>query len=468
VKIISIAGCFGLAVISLFGIPASLLWLNLERLWPRKSRCARSVKPVHVAYVLTDISGGKPGGAASHKTGFCKGLQAAGHRSTVLVCEAVPGLDHIAQDYRVLSPPEVPTGVPLTVSVLANNIAFVRKARTILKDSPPDVICHRHSQMNYSGAWLSRVFRVPFILEYNSPANWTKSATGGKEALLSIIRRMIEAINLRAADRVMVVSGVLKDQLTERGVAPNKIVVNPNGADAEMFSPEIDGWMIRERLGLDGKIVVGFAGHHNSNNTWHGTRHLALAVENVIERRKDVQFLFIGDQGVVDLVSPIIEAGGTMDFVTFATNVPYSDMPIHYAACDILVSPHVHMADGNTFFGSPVKIFEYMAMGKAIVASGIGQLAELLEDRVNALLTRPGDSEGIADAILTLVGDAALRQRLGTAARGICLGHCTWKHNAERFVQAYCDAQEQGRDGMQSTGVDERAARLRGIVENEK
>jgi glycosyltransferase involved in cell wall biosynthesis len=97
-----------------------------------------------------------------------------------------------------------------------------------------------------------------------------------------------------------------------------------------------------------------------------------------------------------------------------------------------------------------VKIFEYMAMGKAIVASGVGQLAELLANRVNALLTQPGDSEEIATAILTLAGDEDLRRRLGTEARATCLAKCTWAHNARRFIQAYFDTLDHGNGNLRN------------------
>lgn len=432
------------AVCALLGAPAFLVLLIRERVRGRRFRAPTSGKSIRIAYVLTELSGGRPGGGATHKAGFCKGLLAGGHQPTVMVCQDVPGLASVVKDYHILPAPTLPNGFPLTLSVLANNVVFARQAYRILKTSGTDVVCQRHNQMNYSGALLSRLLKVPFVLEYNSPANWRAAAADRMNPVLGQLSRFIERINVAAADRIMVVSDVLKQQLVQRGIPAAKVVVNPNGADAEMFHSGVDPSPVRHRLQLEGKIVVGFAGHHNSNNTWHGTKHLAQAVRKVAAQRKDIQFLFIGDQGVVDLVTPIVEAEGTAPLVTFACSIPYPGMPGHYAACDILVSPHVHMADGSTFFGSPVKIFEYMAMGRPIVASGIGQLAELLNDRENALLTNPGDVDGIAAAILTLAADPELRRRLGAAARETCLSRCTWKHNAERFIRAYVEASQPG------------------------
>jgi glycosyltransferase involved in cell wall biosynthesis len=380
--------------------------------------------------------GGLPGGAASHKAGFCKGLAALGHNVTVIASEGIVGLDAVVKDYHVVPPRSVPKNFPVTINVWANNIRFVRYANRLLRTRRPDVICQRHSHMNYSAFILSRLFNVPFILEYNSPANWKSAAARQGNPFIAKFKELVERLNVTAADRIMVVSGVLKEELVKRGVPAEKIAVNPNGADADMFKPGLDSAPARNRFKLHGKIVVGFAGHHNSNNTWHGTKFLAQAVAKVAEQRNDVQFLFIGDKGLVDLVSATV-TDPSRPFVTFATSIPHAEMPSVYSACDILVSPHVHMADGSTFFGSPVKIFEYMAMAKPIVASNVGQLAELLEDQVNALLTEPADVEAIARHIVTLAGNAELRNRLGNAARETCLGGCTWQHNAARFINAF-------------------------------
>jgi glycosyltransferase involved in cell wall biosynthesis len=429
-----------LALLGLLIAPGILIFVLLERRRHQPFPYHETDGSARVAYLITDLWGGKPGGATSHKIGFCKGLLRLGHVPTVLANQPVPGLEKVVQDFHIIPPPFLPKRLPLTVGVLANNLIFARRASSILKQLKPDVVCQRHSKMNYSGVLLSRRLKVPFILEYNSPSNWKAASEDRTPFLIGVLSRFIERINLAAADRIMVVSRVLKQHLVDRGVAPEKVAVNPNGADAELFRPDLDPGPVRQRLHLENKIVVAFAGHHNARNTWHGVKYLVMAVKKVAERRKDVQFLFIGDQGLVDLVLETARAESTTGQITFATSISHRDMPSYYAACDVLVSPHVHMADGSTFFGSPVKVFEYMAMGKPIVASGIGQLGDLLKGK--ALLTEPGDVVGIADAILTLAGDADLRRQLGAAARETCINRLTWKHNAERFINAYREVLE--------------------------
>jgi glycosyltransferase involved in cell wall biosynthesis len=110
-------------------------------------------------------------------------------------------------------------------------------------------------------------------------------------------------------------------------------------------------------------------------------------------------------------------------------------MPAYLAACDVLVSPHGRQADGGEFFGSPTKLFEYMAMGRPIVASAVGQIADVLVDEDSALLVPPDDPPALCGAIVRLVDNACLRVRLGSAARQAAAQRHTWVRNAERVLE---------------------------------
>jgi glycosyltransferase involved in cell wall biosynthesis len=238
----------------------------------------------------------------------------------------------------------------------------------------------------------------------------------------------IERLNLAAADRVVVVSSPLRASLIDLGLPAAKIIVNPNGVDPCQFRPELDGRGVRARWRLDGppeSVVVGFSG---TFGLWHGIPSLAAAIPQVLAARPAVRFLLVGDGPLHHLVD------GLGERVCCPGLVPHAEMPAYLAACDVLLSPHGQQADGGEFFGSPTKLFEYMAAGRPIVASAVGQIAEVLEHDRTALLVPPDDVPALVAAIVRLVDDAALRERLGTAARAQAVAQHTWRQNADRLL----------------------------------
>jgi glycosyltransferase involved in cell wall biosynthesis len=123
--------------------------------------------------------------------------------------------------------------------------------------------------------------------------------------------------------------------------------------------------------------------------------------------------------------------------VIFTGPVEHGEVPSLLDACDILASPHVPLTDGSEFFGSPTKLFEYMAMSKGIVASRLGQIGEVLRDNETALLVEPGNAKALAAAIQRLAESLSLRKCLGENARAVAVRSYTWKHNAQRVLDAY-------------------------------
>lgn len=147
----------------------------------------------------------------------------------------------------------------------------------------------------------------------------------------------------------------------------------------------------------------------------------------------NIHFLLIGDG---PLKSDMEKRIGHYENVTFTGQVPYSDIQYYLAICDILVSPHNPQADGREFFGSPTKLYEYMAMGKGIVASDLGQIGQVLENGKTAILVEPGNVEELVDGMLKLVKDKELRKNLGLNAREKVIAEHTWKRNVEKVIEA--------------------------------
>jgi len=243
-----------------------------------------------------------------------------------------------------------------------------------------------------------------------------------------------ERLNLDAAARIFVVSDVERRNLEARGVRAEKILVNPNGVDVERFRPGVGGAETRRELGIDDdEVLTGFVG---TFGPWHGVEKLAAAIKSIPENQR-ARFLMVGTGSLRADVEQQLEAETKAGRVIFTGAVGHDRVPQLLDACDVLVAPHVPLADGSEFFGSPTKIFEYMAMGKGIVASRLGQIGEVLVDEETALLVGPGNVDELRAAIVKLVEDQTLRERLGLRAREVAEREYTWEHNARRVLEAY-------------------------------
>jgi glycosyltransferase involved in cell wall biosynthesis len=224
--------------------------------------------------------------------------------------------------------------------------------------------------------------------------------------------------------------------LVARGIDPEKILVNPNGVDPERYSPEIDGSAVRSKYGLNGKIVIGFIGTFGK---WHGAEVLAEAFGLLLEKhpryRETLRLLMVGDGVNMPLVRKAVERFHMAECCILTGLVPQEEGPGHLAACDMVASPHVPNPDGTPFFGSPTKLFEYMAMGKGIVASRLDQIGEILEHGRTAWMVEPGDVGSLVAGLEGLVEDEPLRKRLGEAARREAMEKYTWKEHTRKIIE---------------------------------
>ena len=319
--------------------------------------------------------------------------------------------------------------------MLASNAYFEKQALDAIGDLIPSFIYQRYSLNNFTGISLSRRYQVPFVLEYNGPEVWI-SRQWGKPLKYEMLSERIEQINLKAADVVVAVSQPMKDELLARGIEADKILVNPNGVDPDCYSPEINGSRVRKQYGLEDSLVIGFIG---TFGLWHGAEVLAEAFGRLLQDypdyRKRVALLLIGDGVRIQQVKENLEKFGVTAQSVLPGLVPQTQGPEYLAACDILVSPHIPNKDGSPFFGSPTKIFEYMAMGKGIVASDLDQIGEVLVHERTAWLVKPGDVEALTDGLKKLIDNPTLRQRLGQMARQEVVAKYTWKEHTRRIIE---------------------------------
>jgi len=415
------------ALIVVLGFLAAYLWLRLLLLL-RNPPSAPNLPARRLCYIKTDFWHDlKAGGSVTHTREFVNAGCDLGYNVDIFSCDALVHY-RLKPKVVVIEPASSLYDFPILISQMEYNLRFPLAVWRRLRGQVIDGIYQRNSSNNFSGIFLSVLLRAPFVLEFNTPLAWAGKNWHGARTVT--LRRMCERLNLKGAYRVAVVSDELRKDLVSGGLDEAKILVNPNGVDSARFGPHVDASVIRGDL-PEGKLLVGFIGIFAQ---WHGVLTLMRSVKHVVAACPGAHFVIIGDGHLKQQMLEILCRDGVAESVAFVGLVSHDLAPAYLNACDILVSPHEDMADGSVFFGSPTKIFEYMATGKGIVASKVGQLGRLLEDEQDALLVEQKNERQLAGAICRLARDPGLRERLGAAARRKATGAYTWAQNFRRAI----------------------------------
>ncbi|MDZ4803842.1 MAG: glycosyltransferase family 4 protein, partial [Candidatus Eisenbacteria bacterium] len=401
------------------------------RAGPARPKALPPHPPYRVAYLRSDLSfvGLGAGGSVSHTVGVIGGLLDAGHSVETIAADEVPGLDRARVPQTIIAPGRS-VRVHDEAAMVAYHHFFIARAEKVLRERPPDILYQRHAVFNATGAMLSRRLGIPLILE----ANHTEVGAKAMWSRLQFRRlgELMERVAFESADAIVAVSTIGAKALVGVGADRARILVNPNGVDPQTFRPDINGSALRERLGFrPSDIVCGFLG---TFTRWHGVLFLAEQVAPLVARHPDIRFLFMGDGDLRSAVEDHLRRSGVASRAVFTGLIPHGAVPEHLAACDVLISPHLPFEDGTPFFGSPTKLFEYLAMGKAVVASALGQIGDVIEDRKSGMLYAPGQPAAFQAAMDRVASDPGYRRNLGLEARRRVENEYTWKRNAERAV----------------------------------
>jgi len=209
------------------------------------------------------------------------------------------------------------------------------------------------------------------------------------------------------------------------GVPRSRIVVTPNGVNPKRFAVDERCAAISSPFGAHDGPILGFVGYIRE---WHGLPHIVdlMAKDDSL---KGTRLLIVGDGPGRAMIERRAAALGISERVHVTGIVERDDLAPYLRAFDIALQPEV------TAYASPLKLFEYMVLGRAILAPDTENIREVLEDEKDSLLFQPDDTEALGVAVRRLVTDSALRQRLGAAAAAkIVARDLTWRHNAEKVV----------------------------------
>jgi glycosyltransferase involved in cell wall biosynthesis len=318
----------------------------------------------------------------------------------------------------------MPVSIFRIIEVLYNCITYTKMIHAIWRWKP-DFIYERYCRSNFGGVLAAKHFRVPHVLEVNTPYSVElKLYVGGTHHWLD---QQLENFTLNRADRIATVSNALKDYLADQGVPAESMLVTPNAISPGAL-PEVDKAGARIQLGLPSdRLVIGFAG---SMRKWHGIDFLMDAWPRIrAECPGDPFLLLIGDGELRPQVEQEIINNNWQDCVRLVAPVPHNEIFRWMMAMDIGLMP-----DSN-FYGSPMKIFEYMAMESVACAPRLGPLEEIIEHRKTGMLFQQRDPESFFQAIRELSESSELREKIATASRQYVLENHRWVDNARRVIE---------------------------------
>lgn len=394
------------------------------------------------------------GGSVTHTLGVIQGFLARGY---TVVCASSIMIEQLQQcnlhALYTLRNPSFLSFLRWRINCLLSNIFFTIQLLRVLRRQTVNSIYQRYSPFNCVGVIFSRLKKTPLILEYNGPEVWIDRywMTNVRRFRLTGLMRCIENINLHYAHYIVVVSYVLKDELVERGINVEKILVNPNGVDTDSFAPArllSDRVLLRKKHTMNDTFVFGFVGTFSQ---WHGIEILAHIIPKIIDQQPRAHFLLIGDGPLMPYLQTALHKSAVSDnHVTFTGIIPHEEAKKYLAACDAYLSPTQPNPDGSRFFGSPTKLFEYMSMGKPIIASNLEQIADVLypalrvediaknniiiHDEVGVVI-EPDHIEGFIKAAITIMNlESDKLQRIGQNARNKAMQYYQWKDHVNKII----------------------------------
>jgi glycosyltransferase involved in cell wall biosynthesis len=295
-----------------------------------------------------------------------------------------------------------------------------------------DLLYERHGYLGYGGLFAARRLGVPHVLELNG--NIVKEVDEIGVPMSRVQRgigRSITARTLRETDHVVVVSDALRAAVTgSMGIAADKVSTVLNGVDFDLFAAPRDRSAVCERFGIRARQVVVFTG---SFQPWHGVELLVEAFGLVRQSFPDVHLMLVGDGVGRSAVERALESSGFQGSVSLLGKLEQVDVADILSVADVLVAPYPFLH--SDIVGTPLKLLEYMAAGRPVVAS-TAPIHEIVRDGVTGLRIAPADPRALADGIGRVLASPPLAESLGAHAREAARDY-SWTAVVERLCKLF-------------------------------
>ena len=320
----------------------------------------------------------------------------------------------------------VPTVMPIFKSAFYQLFLFFYLIFHCPKRSP-NVIYSRCSSLTFSPVLISKIFRIPYVIEVNGLLIDEEKMIG-RPKVLTRLTGLNEKLNYKQADKIVAVTQGIKDGIKELHSIPDeKIVVIENGANTDLFKPMHQEKAKKELKLEETKNYICFVGNLAP---WQGVEFLIQSAPLILKESPHTKFLIIGDGPMKEELIDLAEQMAVSDKFIFTGVVPYEEVPKYINASDICVVYKKPLKSGY----SPLKLYEYMACEKPVIASRVEGF-EILEENHAGILVEPENPKELAKAIIKLLKDERLRRELGENGRKYVTKNHSWEAVARRVAE---------------------------------
>lgn len=304
-----------------------------------------------------------------------------------------------------------------------------------IRKNRPDFIYDRYITFNFGALLAARLHNVPYVLEVNAPLAHERSTEPDEQLFLKKIAFWVEKVVCSKADHTIVVSTPLKGYLESIGVPKGKCLVMPNGVDPEKFKSRPKSAELIESIGIaPGDIVVGFTG---ILRPWHGVEMLVDAVCALKKSGQKVFLLIVGDGPLREQIEQLLK-NSELKACSFVTRrIAHEAIPNYVNLFDVAVSPKA------TFYASPMKVVEYMALGKTVLAPDSPNLRDMVAHMETGLLFETNSLQSLTEQLVKAMESPELRGALGTRGAEKVATRLNWGWNAREVVAMIGDKNRQ-------------------------
>ncbi|MDX2367609.1 MAG: glycosyltransferase family 4 protein [Colwellia sp.] len=305
---------------------------------------------------------------------------------------------------------------------LAFNLIAVIRLRKTVKEKNITLVYERYSLFMFASVWWAKRHNLPIVLEINDSCQVQRV----RSLTFKKLAAKIEGWIFKNATGLVFISTRFKEVAEQAYGDIANSVVSPNGADLDKFIiDETSGLALRSKLGIENKIVLGYVGAFVH---WHGIDWFVDLACQKLKETPELVLLLVGDGVAFEGIKNRVIEAGVESQVILPGKVPHHEVSSFLSAMDLGILP-----DSNDY-GSPMKLFEFMAMGKGMIAPDFSPIAEVVRDNETSWLFPASNKQACIDKVFEIVNDREAHQEVGKNARAYIENERQWKHNAEQLL----------------------------------